>query len=300
MCLRSCNWLLNGFVDCHLSVTLSTIAQNIWPISISCRQFTTTTTHFSTHQNNIRNVFATSKARHTCSENPSASCVSLICRYCGTYGMMPPTTIAVAAVQLTTWPTVRPSSSFKIQSMMTASVAVMLSRCVDNGDNNDVADGWCCARRGITLNPNVFRALCGAWRLANYVPREALETWTHECEVERVERNVNILYGTENRVHFHFSATFSGSNTICYLYVVCNKHIAYWRLTAACLTHSHKPTKKTHSNHNKQHMRLQRSSVIIAHTSRRGFYGRRFKKSYMYINDATTCFFCQRKLVQMT
>lgn len=70
-----------------------------------------------THQKNIRSELATSNAKQTCNEKPSASCVCLICLYCGTYGIIPPTTIAVAAVQPTKWPIVRPSSSFIIQSI---------------------------------------------------------------------------------------------------------------------------------------------------------------------------------------
>lgn len=71
-----------------------------------------------TYQNKIRNVFAISNAKQTCNENPSASWVCLICLYCGTYGIIPPITIAVAAVQPTTCRTVRPNSSFIIQSIV--------------------------------------------------------------------------------------------------------------------------------------------------------------------------------------
>lgn len=44
---------------------------------------TTIYSSYKTHQNNILKVFAISRERHTNSENPSASCVFLICLYCG-------------------------------------------------------------------------------------------------------------------------------------------------------------------------------------------------------------------------
>lgn len=69
------------------------------------------------YQNRIRNVLATSSVRHTSSENPSASCVTWIWRYCGIYGMAPPKIIAVAAAAFTKWETLRSNSSMIIQSI---------------------------------------------------------------------------------------------------------------------------------------------------------------------------------------
>lgn len=71
-----------------------------------------------TYQNSIRSVLATSRARQTCSEKPSGSCVCLICLYWGMYGRTPPTTMNEADVQPTRWPTVSPSSSLIIQSIV--------------------------------------------------------------------------------------------------------------------------------------------------------------------------------------
>lgn len=66
----------------------------------------------------MRNVLATSNVRQTYNENPSASCVSLICRYCGTYGITPPITMADAAAHPTTCSTLKFNSSLIIQSMV--------------------------------------------------------------------------------------------------------------------------------------------------------------------------------------
>lgn len=106
------------------------------------------------------------------------------------------------------------------------------------------------------------------------------------------------LYGQKTVYTFTFE-TFSGSNTICNLYVICNKHIAV-TFVAACLTHSYTHTKhiafddisNPHSRIITNNMCGCNSSVIIAHTSRPDFYGTRFKKSYMYINDAKIWFSC--------
>lgn len=71
-----------------------------------------------TYQNNILRVFAMSSAKQTYKENPSASCVFLICLYCGMYGATPPIIIAPAAPHPTRWPTVSPNSSEIIQSIV--------------------------------------------------------------------------------------------------------------------------------------------------------------------------------------
>lgn len=73
---------------------------------------------FCTHQKSMRSVFATNNVKQTYNEKPSASCVCWIWRYCGTYGMTPPTTIAEAAAQPTTCETFRFNSSLIIQSMI--------------------------------------------------------------------------------------------------------------------------------------------------------------------------------------
>lgn len=70
-----------------------------------------------TYQNIILNVFAIRRAKHTSNENPSVSWVLLICLYCGIYGTTPPTIIAPALTQPTTWPTVNDNSSEMTQSI---------------------------------------------------------------------------------------------------------------------------------------------------------------------------------------
>lgn len=82
-----------------------------------------------THQKRIRSVLATSSVRHTNSENPSASCVCLICRYCGTYGTTPPITIADAAAPPIICDTRKLSSSLIIQSsIVDACCLTMITR----------------------------------------------------------------------------------------------------------------------------------------------------------------------------
>lgn len=90
-----------------------------------------------TYQNRIRKVFATNSVRQTNSENPSASCVTWICRYCGIYGIAPPKIIAVAAAAFTKWPTRKSNSSIIIQSILSVRFYVIynfISQLIDEMD----------------------------------------------------------------------------------------------------------------------------------------------------------------------
>lgn len=71
-----------------------------------------------TYQNIILKVLATKRARHTSKEKPSASCVLLICLYCGMYGIIPPIIMAPALTHPTTVPTVSDNSSDITQSIL--------------------------------------------------------------------------------------------------------------------------------------------------------------------------------------